>query len=141
MNESFWGIFVISLGIVILSVIFLFQSLTNNDEHNYNLLRETTEAAMRDAIDMNYYNETSGQLKIQRDKFVESFVRRFANNANLSRNYRIEIYDINEEPPKVSLKVSATGILSSDRFNDKNGIINFELSNSIDAILENEIAN
>ena len=135
MNESFWGIFIISLGIVILSAIFLFQSLTNNDEHNYNLLRETTEAAMRDAVDMNYYNENK-KIKIQRDKFVESFVRRFANNANLSRTYRIEIYDINEEPPKVSLKVSATGILSSDRFNDGRRIINFELSNSIDAILE-----
>ena len=134
MNQSFWGIFIISFGLIILSVIFLFQSLTNTDEHNYNLLKETTEAAMYDSLDMNAY--ANGKVRIHREKFVENFIRRFANNANLSRNYRIEIYDINETPPKVSLKVSATGILPSDKFNDGNEIVEFELSNRIDAILE-----
>lgn len=135
MNQSFWGIFIISFGLIILSVMFLFQSLTNTDEHNYNLLKETTEAAMYDSLDRVAYAEDK-TIRIHREKFVENFIRRFANNANLSRNYRIEIYDINETPPKVSLKVSATGILPTDKFNDGNEIVDFELSNRIDAILE-----
>ena len=101
MRESFWGIFIIASGIVILSAIYVFQSITNTDEHNYNLLKETTEAAMYDALDWSVYSE-NGEITINREKFVENFVRRFAENANLSRDYRIQIYDVNESPPKVS---------------------------------------
>ena len=41
-----------------------------------------------------------------KEKFVEIFVRRFAEDANLSRTYNVEFYDIYEVPPKVSVKVS-----------------------------------
>ena len=69
--------------------------------------------------------------KINEEKFVESFVRRFAENVSLKDNYRIEIYDINEEPPKVSLKV-----YSNPETNVNGEVISFNISNSIDAILE-----
>lgn len=130
MKESFWGYSIVTLGILAIFFIYFFQSFTNTDEHNYNLLRETTEAAMLDAFDLASYRE-NGTIRIDREKFVENFVRRFAENANLSRTYVIEIYDVNEEPPKVSLKVS-----SSEDTNITGEIMTFNISNKLDAILE-----
>lgn len=130
MKESFWGIFVIGLGIVTISFVFLFQNLTNTDEHNLHLLKETTEAAMWDSLDIAAYRN-SQIIRIDREKFVESFVRRFAENASLARTYVIEIYDVNETPPKVSLKVSSaeSGTVTNETFD-------FDISNRLDAILE-----
>ena len=55
MKESFWGIFVLGLGITSIVFIVLFQNLTNTDEHNSQLLKEVTEAAMWDAFDYSDY--------------------------------------------------------------------------------------
>lgn len=130
MKESFWAILIISIGLVSIAFVFLFQDLTNTDEHNMHLLKETTEAAMYDAIDLATYRK-DGTVRMDREKFVENFVRRFAQNASLSRTYVIEIYDVNETPPKVSLKVSST-----EESNVNNEIIEFDIENKIDAILE-----
>ena len=91
---------------------------------------ETTEAAMYDAVDLASYREL-GVVKIDREKFVENFVRRFAENASLARTYVIEIYDVNETPPKVSLKVS-----SAEKGSVAGEIFEFDIENKIDAILE-----
>ena len=130
MKESFWGIFVIFLGVTGLLFIVLFQNLTNTDQHNSMLLDEVTEAAMRDAIDYAEYRK-SGVIKINREKFVENFVRRYAQSASRSRKYKIIFYDINEVPPKVSVGVKSgvVGANGSTR-------INFDLNNRVDAILE-----
>lgn len=130
MHESFWSIFIIGLGVVCVSFIIFFQNLTNIDEQNYTLLRETTEAAMYDAVDLAAYRR-DGTIRIDREKFVENFVRRFAENANLAENYRIEIFDVNETPPKVTVRVSST--LAS---NVTNEIIEFDVTNRLSAILE-----
>ena len=130
MHDSFWGIFVIGLGIVAISFIIFFQNMTSIDEQNYNLLRETTEAAMYDAVDLATYR-AYGIVKIDREKFVENFVRRFAEGAQLSQNYKIEIFDVNETPPKVSIRVSSN--LAS---NVTDEIIEFDIVNKLDAILE-----
>lgn len=130
MKESFWAVFIISIGVFAIAFIFLFQNLTNTDEHNMHLLKETTEAAMYDAVDLASYREL-GVVKIDREKFVENFVRRFAENASLARTYVIEIYDVNETPPKVSLKVS-----SAEKGSVTGEIFEFDIENKIDAILE-----
>ena len=85
---------------------------------------------MIDALNKEQY-DANGTIKINREKFVENFVRRFAENASLSRTYVIEIYDVNELPPKVSLKVS-----SAESTNLTNEIVTFDISNKLDAILE-----
>lgn len=130
MKESFWGMFVVGMGILMIFFIYFFQSLTNTEEHNYTLLKETTEAAMYDAFDLSTYH-VSGRIRIDAEKFVENFYRRFAENANLSRTYKIEIVDISEEPPKVSVRLSSKvgHIISGED-------MNFDLTNTIDAILE-----
>ena len=51
MKESLWGYMVIAIGIILIFLIFFLQNVTNVDEHNMSLLKETTEASMNDAID------------------------------------------------------------------------------------------
>ena len=130
MKESFWGVAVVVIGIVSIFFLYFFQSVTNTDEHNYHLLKEATEAAMFDALDLASYRK-DGTIRIDREKFVENFLRRFAESATLSKTYKIEIFDVNETPPKVSLRVS-----SSESTSLTGEIMEFNISNKIDAILE-----
>ncbi len=132
MKESFWGVFVVMLGVAGIIFIFLFQNLTNTDEHNSQLLKEVTEAAMWDSFDYASYRST-GEIRINREKFVENFIRRYAESASMSREYNIKFYDINEKPPKVSIRVSS-GVLGSNGMSGET--MNFDLSDRINAILE-----
>lgn len=131
MKETMWAWFVVVVGIVCLGAVFFFQRIVNTSEHNYYMLKEVTEVSMWDAIDLGHYRTSDGEIKIIREKFVESFIRRFAESANLSRNYLIQIYDVNEIPPKVSIKVSSkeTGVVNSEEYN-------FDIINKLDAIFE-----
>lgn len=129
MKESIWGWAIVFVGIIAIFFVYFFQSVTNTDEHNYNLLKDVTESAMIDAVDKAAYSR--GILMIDREKFVENFIRRFAESATLSRTYNIKIYDINETPPKVSLEVS-----SSESTGATGEILEFDISNRLDAILE-----
>ncbi len=135
MSESFWGTFIISAGVIIIALIFFMQKVTNSNEQVYNLLKQTTEAAMMDSVDYeSFYQDTEGGVKtvrINREAFVENFIRRFSQNASLTNTYVVEFYDINEYPPKVSIRVKT-----------KNGAvvmnqeIDFDSTEQIDAILE-----
>ena len=84
---------------------------------------------MIDAIDVKYYRD-NGLLRIDKEKFVESFIRRFADSVDTTRNYQLSFYDLNEVPPKVSVKVDSSTVLS---FSGDN----LEMSTQMDAILEN----
>lgn len=130
MKESFWGVFVVMVGVVSIIFIVLFQNITNTDEHNSQLLKEVTEAAMWDAFDYSAYR-ANGEVRINREKFVENFVRRYAESASRSRKYEITFYDINERPPKVSVSVKSgvVGVAGSEQ-------VTFDLTNRLDAILE-----
>ena len=133
MHESFWGTFIISAGVLIIGLIFFMQKITNTSEQNYTLIKETTQAAMSDAFDYASYMNDGKTIRINREVFVESFIRRFAQNANLTNRYEIEIYDVNEYPPKVSLKVKTktSGVVANEE-------IDFDFTNQIDAILESK---
>lgn len=135
MHESFWGTFIVGAGVVIIALIFFMQKVTNSGEQLSVLLKETTEAAMMDAIDYDtYYSDTdNGEkvIRIDRELFVESFIRRFAQNASLANTYVVEFYDINEYPPKVSIRVKTKegGVVMNQEYN-------FKMTEQIDAILE-----
>ena len=130
MKESYWGYLVIVIGMIAIAVIFFFQNITNADEQNYALLKETTEAAMFDAVDIETYTN-EGTIRINREKFVENLVRRFSENVKLTNTYQIDIYDIVETPPKVSLRVQ-----SGEAASPSGEVIEFTIDNRIDAILE-----
>ena len=125
MKDSIWAYFMIMFGIIAIVFIFFMQRVTTTDQHNYTLLRETTEAAMYDAV--TYSPE--GEIQIKKGDFIDSFLKRFAQNASLARDYTIEIYDINEIPPKVSIKLKSKEKGTSE-------MVDFDLVNKVDAILE-----
>lgn len=135
MSESFWGTFIISAGVIIIALIFFMQKITNSGEQTYTILKETTEAAMMDAVDYDaMFSTEQGEdpvIRINREAFVESFIRRFSQNASLANTYVVEFYDINEYPPKVSirLKTKEGGSVGNDHYT-------FDINNQIDAILE-----
>ena len=123
---------VMILGIIGVSIILLFQQLTTTNENDYYLLKEITEAAMVDSIDISYYIET-GELKIVREKFVENFTRRFAESTLIiGTKYTIKFFDIMEEPPKVSVRID-TGIENYKIYNTSG---NYEVLNQLTGIFE-----
>lgn len=130
MKESMWGYLIIVLGILSIGVIWFIANSTRTDQHNFNLLKETVEASMLDSVDLATYRE-NGTVRMDEIMFVESFLRRFAASADLNNEYVIEIYDINETPPKVSLKVSSRKSTTAT-----NSVVEFDMVNNIDAILE-----
>lgn len=138
MKWSFATIGLVAAGLVGIVIILLFQNLTVNNEEDYYLLKEITEAAMVDAIDLAYYRDT-GKLKIVQEKFVENFTRRFAESANIlnTQNYSLEFYNIMEYPPKVSVSVK-TDIGEYTIFGNHLETQSYSVANSLDAILEIE---
>ncbi len=129
MSKGMVIVAVIILGVLTLTCVNLIQSYQNGNELDYYLLKETTEAAMIDAVDYGYYSASGGIIRVDREKFLESFVRRFADSASASTNYRIKIIDFNETPPKVSIQVGTNTIASFAGDN-------FDIVNTLDAILE-----
>ena len=102
MKESFWIYLLMILGLFIIVVMMLIQDLTSTSEEDYYLAKEALEASMVDALDLGLYRKT-GEVRIIESKFVESFIRRFAESVNDSKNYTIEFYEIYEMPPKATI--------------------------------------
>lgn len=130
MKVSMWGYMLIVLGVFGVVLINLFGGLTIYNEQDYMNLKELVEASMIDAIDYTAYRTgigydgvmqentdlhqdeymhcvtgSKGQVRIIREKFVESFTRRFAENSNVKNDYVITFNDIDECPPKASVTV------------------------------------
>lgn len=132
MKWSFTSVGLIVFGLIGLTIIILFQNITTNNENDYYLLKEVTEASMIDAINMDYYRQT-GELKIIKNKFVESFTRRFAESTVFaSSNYTINYFDIMETPPKATVSIN-TGIGEYTIYQDTS---DYHVANTLSAILE-----
>ena len=132
MKWSFATVGLIVLGLIGIGVIMLFQQLTTSSENDYYLLKEITNAAMVDSIDIAYYRET-GDLKIVREKFVENFTRRYSESTLfIGTSYTISFYDIMETPPKVTILIDA-GLGQYRIFND---VDNYNVQNTLTGILE-----
>lgn len=137
MKWSFYSVGMVFFGIMGFAIIFLLVQLTVNSDEEYYLLKEVTEASMTDALDLAYYRRT-GELKIVKEKFVESFFRRFAESTNLNaEEYEVNIYNVVESPPKVSIEI--TSVLGERYFfNSERDDIDdtYSVINELDAILE-----
>ena len=126
MKEAFWGTLIIILGLFGIVVINVFQNVTVDNDRVYYLIKESTQAAALDALDLTYYR-LNADFRIVEDKFVENLTRRFAENVTIG-DYTIIVEDINEMPPKVSLRVrSGVTSLNGEEF----GILN-----RVDGIIE-----
>lgn len=144
MNNAFWGVGIVFLGLFGLAFVALFQNIGATDNQNYYLLKEVTEASMIDAVDIALFRDT-GEIRIYEEKFVESFIQRWSEAADRGRTYTVQIFDVIESPPKVSLRVISGDekfMFNADALPTKEGTAgedvdaSFDLVGSIDAILE-----
>ena len=79
MKEAFWGLLIVMLGLVGVVIVNLFQKATVDNDRVYYLLKEGTEAATYDAIDLRYYR-LNAQIRIVKRRFI------------LDRNYGINTF-------------------------------------------------
>ena len=123
MSSSMWGYLFLFLGIMAAALLLLFGNINTKNEQDYYLIKEVTQNAMLDSVDNNAYvagleqhevdhiktiscaSGKPGTIRIVTEKFIENFARRFAEVALDNQSYRIEFYDIQECPAKVTLRV------------------------------------
>lgn len=144
MKEAIWGVLIVVLGLFGILVVNLFQNVTVDNDRVYYLIKETTQAAAYDAIDLQYYR-TTGNMKIAEDKFIENLTRRFAQNVTVG-DYTIIVEDLNEVPPKISLRIrSGVTSLRGEEFglvNRVDGVIEakYKIDEVIDFLCEDKTA-
>ena len=131
MKNALWGYWLVLLGIFVVVIMMLVQNLTTSSTQDYYLVKEITEAAMVDAVDYSYYR-TYGEIKINKEKFFESFLRRFAETASSATEYTVSFYGIYEAPPKVSVEIKS----KSNTFNIAGDSESFDMVERLDAIIE-----
>lgn len=134
MKNAFWGYWLILLGVFIVVIMLLVQNLTTSTTQDYYLIKEITEAALVDAVDYAYYRDY-GEIKINKEKFYESFLRRFAESASLTTTYTVSFYGVYEAPPKVSVEIKS----KSGAFNVVGDSTSFDMVERIDAIIEGNV--
>ena len=134
MKESYWGYWLIVLGVLVVVVLLLVQNFTSTNTQDYYLIKSITESSMVDAIDWAYHAKY-GELKINKEKFYEVFLRRFAQQASISTTYTIMFNQVYEAPPKVSVQVAS----KSNSFTVVTDSDAFDIVNRIDGILEYKV--
>lgn len=131
MKESLWGYYLVLLGIMVSTVMILMSNMVTTNQQDYYLLKEVTRASMIDSIDFSYYREYQS-IRINSDKFVEVFLRRFSESISKTNTYKVDFYSIVENPPSVSIRVTS----NTGDYHIAGDTTNVDVINNIDAILE-----
>lgn len=134
MKNAFWAYWLILLGTVIVVIMMLVQNLTTSSTQDYFLVKEITEASMIDAVDYSYYRKY-GEIKINKEKFFESFFRRFAETASLNTTYTVSFYGVYEAPPKASVEIKS----KSNTFTVLGDATTIDMIERIDSVLEGNV--
>lgn len=134
MRWAMAGLGTIIVGILTFMGIYYVLDGTIVNEEDYHGLKEAMSGAMYDSIDIDYYQKT-GEIKIIKEKFVETFTRRFTETTTYGKKgYTIEFYDIIESPPKASIIIKG----HSGDFQltlDSNDISSYDIINKLDGII------
>ena len=139
MKWSFASAGLIIMGLFGFFIITLFHEITVSNEQDYYTLKDATEAAMIESVDVAYYRLT-GDIKMSKEKFVENFTRRFTETSTFGQgNYNVEFYQITESPAKVSLRIvdSTRSYNIYNTFDVKLDPTKAKIVNELSAILEN----
>lgn len=130
MKESFWGYWLIALGVGVIVIMMLISNVSATNTQDYYVIKEISEAAMVDAVDYGYYRE-SGELRINKEKFVENFLRRLSESIPTGTS-TVNFYNLYESPPKVSVEVTS----KSNTYQINSTSETFDIVNKLDAVLE-----
>ena len=136
MNKGVFAVGVLMLAVMALAVINIINNYSASNEMTELLLKDTVEAAMLDAVDLSYYRVSGGVVRMDKEKFIENFTRRFAESVSDDKDYQIKVYDIYEIPPKVTIQVgsSTTATFEGeglDIVNRISGILESKYNNSV----------
>ncbi len=107
MQSSYWGYWLVVMGVAIIGLMISVQGITTTTTQDYYSLKEITEASMLEAVDYGYYRDYN-EVKINKEKFMEVFVRMLAEAMGTSETYQVNFYGIYEAPPKVSVEVKSS---------------------------------
>ena len=140
MNKGMLTIGIILLSVITLLMINVLSNYSTGSELDYYLVKETADAAISDSID-NVFFRVCGIYRMDKEKFVESFLYRFADSVDNTRQYVVSFYDINEVPPKVSVKVDSLTVLGVKADGLKGDAEAPSITTSYDAILETNYLN
>ena len=133
MKWSFATLGLIMIGLFGFIIIIMFNEITVSNEQDYYTLKDAAEASMIESVDVAYYRLT-GEIKMNQEKFVENFTRRFTETSTFGQgNYNIIFNQISETPPKVSITI----VDATNEYNAYNvEVTNFNIVNQLSAILD-----
>lgn len=106
-----------------------------NSKNDYEILLNSNITKEK----LNSYNSCNllvGEVKLNKDVFVESFLRRFAENINNSKSYQVTIQEVIEYPPKVSVRIDTYSTYGTNTIVSEFDEGDFNITNQIDAIFE-----
>lgn len=129
MQSSYWGYWLVLFGTMIIGLMISVNGITSTSTQDYYNLKEITEASMLTSVDYGYYRDYN-EVKINKEKFMEVFVRMLAENMGSTNTYEVNFYEIYEAPPKVSVEIkshSGTNFITSN---------DYDVTNRIDAIIQ-----
>ncbi len=129
MSQSYWAYWFVLFGVAIVGVMIGVQQLTTTSSQNYYAIKEIAEESMIEAVDYSYYREYN-ELKINKEKFMEVFIRKLPERLGTNRTYDVSFYGIYEAPPKVSVEVKTN---SGSTFTASK---NYDVIERVDAILQ-----
>ena len=129
MNKGILAAGAIMLAIMARAAVNIINNYSSSNELTESLLRDTIESAMLDAVNLAYYRVSGGVIRMDTEKFLENFTRRFAESVSSNKDYKIRVYDVYEIPPKVTI---AVGSKTTATFQGED----FDIVNRISGIIE-----
>lgn len=129
-QSSYWGYWLVVMGVAIVGLMISVQGLTTDANQGYLSIKEITEASMLEAVDYAYYRDFN-EVKMDKEKFYEVFVRMLAEVMSSTDKYEVNFYGVYEAPPKVSVELksnSGTGFISTGS--------SYDVTTRLDAIIQ-----
>lgn len=130
MQSSYWGYWLVVMGVAIVGLMISVQGITTNTTQDSYAIREIADASLLEAVDYGYYRDYN-EIKINKEKFMEVFLRMTAEVMGTNDTYEVNFYAIYEAPPKVSVEIKSN---SGTNFITSNG--EYDTTTRIDAILQ-----
>lgn len=139
MNKGMLTVGIILLSLIALLLLSVLNNYSSGSDLDYYLVKETADAAMVESLDPLVFSKC-GLRRLDKERFVENFLYRFSKSVDASRDYKVSFYDINEIPPKVSVKVDSLTVLAMKNGQaDDADRVSADITTSYDAVLESVI--
>ena len=104
MQSSYWGYWLVVLGVAIIGLSVTVNGLTTTTTENTYGIKEINDISLMESVDWAYFRDYN-ELKIDKEKYQEIVVRAISEIMTGNDTYTINIYGLYEAPPKASVEV------------------------------------